>query len=286
MLCKMGVSCHPLTVASKLRELGKDHDQELLKWKKTLEWDDEIKKGTEMLKAEVDSLTYLPELPSAVEFKAYVEELKCDSLSTSPTGPTTCTSSDALTQSSMSTLDTSCLNLTFNSEPKSVVRNICSKLLDNGISHNGLIDCLEQMIHPSQSLGKPCGYQIIGDNCDLHVNVRHVTNDSKNESFHWFNCVAFKDQVSGDHLSDIHETTLDDVPVSSFFPDNEDIQELKSDFMILWSRAIVNHLSSFAFLRNAVVYHIPHQYSDVMRCPVPQVSDGNYTVVCVLYVLF
>lgn len=51
-----------------------------------------------MLKAKVDSLTYLPELPSALEFKAYVEELKCEALSTSPTAPTTCTSSDALTQ--------------------------------------------------------------------------------------------------------------------------------------------------------------------------------------------
>jgi len=73
---------------------------------------------------------------------------------------------------------------------------------------------------------------------------------------------------------DIHETTLEDVPVSSFFPDNEDMQELKSDFMILWSHAIVNHLSSFAFLRNTVAYHIPHQYSDVMKCPGPEVSDG------------
>lgn len=265
MLCEMGLSCHPSIVVSKLKEPGKDHDQELLKWKQQLEWDDEIKKGREMLKAEVDSLTSLPELPSAVDFKAYVEEFKGEPLLTSPTGPTTCTSSDALSQSSMATLNTSCLNLTCNSEPKSVVHNISSKLLDSGISRNGLIGCLEQLIHPSQSLEKPHGYQIIGDNCDLHVNVRHMTNDNKNKSFHWFNCVALKDQVSGDHLSDIHETTLEDVPVSSFFPDSGDIQELKSDFMILWSRVIVNHLLAFAFLRNVVVYHIPHQYSNIMK---------------------
>lgn len=261
-------------MASKLKELGKDHDQELLKRKQQLEWDYKIKKGTEMLKAEVDSLTYLPELPSVDDFKAYVEELKCEPLSTSPTGPATCTSSDALSQSSMSTLDTSCLNLTCNNEPNSVVHNICSKLLDSGISHNGRIGCLEQMIHLSQSLEKPNGYQIIGDNCDLHVNVCHMTNDNKNKFFHWFNCTAFKDQVIGDHLLDIHETTLEDVPVSSFFPDNGNIQELKSDFIILWLHVIVNHLSAFAFLRNSVVYHIPHQYTDVMKCPVPKLSDG------------
>ena len=252
----MGLSCYPSTVASKLKELGKDHDQELLKWIQQLEWDDEIKKGTEILKPEVDSLTYLPELPSAVDFKEYVEGLKCEPLSTSPTSPTTFASSDALSQSSMSTLDTSCLDLTCNSESKSVVYNIRSKLLDNVIRRNGHIGGLEQMIHPSQSLEKPRGYQIIGDNCDLHVNVRHLANDNKNKSFHWFNCVAVKDQVSGDHLSDIHETTLEDVPVSSFFPDNGDIQELKSDFMIHWSRVIVNHSSAITFLRNSVVYHI------------------------------
>ena len=110
-----------------------------------------IKKGTEILKAEVDALTYLPELPSAVEFQAHVEELKHVPPSTPPTGPTICTSSDALTQSSMSTLDTSCLNLTSNSEPKAIVHDICSKLLDSGVNHNGLIGCLEQMIHPSHS---------------------------------------------------------------------------------------------------------------------------------------
>lgn len=274
MLCKMGLSCHPSTVASKLKELGKDHDQELLKWKQSLERVDEIKRGTEILKAEIDALTYLPELPSAAELQAYAEELKKDPLLTAPT---TCTSYqllslDALTQSSPSTLDASCLNLACDSEPQTVVRNIGSKLSDSGISRDGLIGCLEQMVHPPQSLETPAGYQIIGDNCDLHVNVRHMTNDNKNKSFHWFNCVAFKDQVSGDHLSDVHETTLEDVPVSSFFPDNGDILELKRDFMTLRSCVIVNHLTSFGFLRNSVIYHIPHQYSDVMKHPVPEVS--------------
>ena len=134
------------------------------------------------------------------------------------------------------------------------------------------MDSLEQMVNPPQSLETPAGYQIIGDNCDLHVNVRHMTNDNKNKSFLWFNFVAFKGQVSGDHLSGVHETTLEDVPVSSFFPDNGDIQELKRDFMTLWSRVIVNHLTAFTVLRNSVIYHIPHQYSDVMKHPVPEVS--------------
>ena len=86
------------------------------------------------------------------------------------------------------------------------------------------------MAHPPQSLETvtlPTGYQIVGDNCDLHINVRHMTNENKNKSFHWFNCVAFKDQVSGDHLPDVHTSRLEDVPVSAFFPDNEESINLK-----------------------------------------------------------
>lgn len=33
MLCKVELSCHPTTVSSKLKELGKDHDRQLLVWK-------------------------------------------------------------------------------------------------------------------------------------------------------------------------------------------------------------------------------------------------------------
>lgn len=85
-----------------------------------------------------------------------------------------------------------------------------------------------------------------------------MTTDNRNKSFHWFNRVAIKDQVSGDHLPDIHESTLEDVPVSAFFPNSEEIVQLKRDFMTLWSRVVVKHLEKFSFLKNALVYHNPH----------------------------
>ena len=171
------------------------------------------------------------------------------------------------------TLDTTCLNLACSTDTDSVMENICSKVMANNISKDALIASLEQMSNESQnSVSTTNGYEIVGDNCDLHVNVRHMTNDNKNKSFHWFNCVAFQDEVSGNQLPDIHEVTLEDVQVSSFFPSNEDTQEVKRDFMILWSRCIVKHLPSFGFLKKSVIYHIPHQYSDVMKLPVPEVS--------------
>lgn len=110
----------------------------------------------------------------------------------------------------------------------------CSKVLASRIIKDGLV----ASVNSEQNSSIPtvnAGYQIVGDNCDLHVNVRHMTTDDKNKSFHRFNSVLFQDQVSGNHLPDKHEVTLEEVPVSSFFPSDEDTQELKRDFMVLWS---------------------------------------------------
>ena len=111
----------------------------------------------------------------------------------------------------------------------------------------------------------------MGDNLDLDVRVRHMDSDNKNKSFHWFNLVAFKDKITGFHLPDVHNKTLDDVPVSIFLPSENDIQNLRQDFSALWSRVIVSNLKAFAFLRNAVIYHIPHIYSELMSAPVEEV---------------
>ena len=52
MLCEMGLSCHPTTVSSKLKELGKDHDIQLLEWKERYEFHDEVQRCNDMLKLE------------------------------------------------------------------------------------------------------------------------------------------------------------------------------------------------------------------------------------------
>ena len=73
MLCKMGLSCHPTTVATKLKELRKDHDKELLAWKGSLEFNDEIKKCKKMLTTEAREVAYLPQPPSTDDFRAHAE---------------------------------------------------------------------------------------------------------------------------------------------------------------------------------------------------------------------
>ena len=139
----MGLSCHPSSVASKLRELGKDHDKDLSTWKKISEQDHEIKRGTKNAKEgtrclDIPARTPLSRWVSGVCWRAYKQQQFL-------TAPTTCTSSfpllalDTATQSSSTTLDTTCLNLVCESDPQSILHNIGAKLLDSRISHRGLI---------------------------------------------------------------------------------------------------------------------------------------------------
>lgn len=41
----------------------------------------------------------------------------------------------------------------------------------------------------------------------------------------------------------------------------------------------MKYMPSFAFLKESIIYRIPHQYSEVMELPVPEVSFSDYFVV-------
>lgn len=71
--------------------------------------------------------------------------------------------------------------------------------------------------------------------------------------------------------TDKFAVVVGDVPISTFRPSQAEILHLKQDFVVLWSHVIVKHLRAFAFLKGAVIYHIPHAYSQIMTEPVEEV---------------
>lgn len=88
-----------------------------------------------------------------------------------------------------------------------------------------------------------------------------------------FNMIAIADEVSGNHLPNYHTTTLQDANVADFLPSCDDIVKLKIDFVPLWSiRVVANRLKEFGFFKSCVVWHIPHEYSDIMQQPSHEVS--------------
>ena len=91
-----------------------------------------------MLTKELKEVAYLPKPPSMADFQAYTGRLKNDQPLTAPT-------TSASSSSSLMTLDATCLNLACNAYTNTVVENICSKVLANGISQDGLVASVEQM---------------------------------------------------------------------------------------------------------------------------------------------
>ena len=139
---------------------------------------------------------------------------------------------------------------------------------------NDLKSAIDSVLHQEQ----PRGYQIIGDNVDLHINVRHMSEQNKNKSLHTFNLVAMRDVVSGNNLPDKHVKTLNDISIislneiSEFLPGHNDVEQLKKDFIVMWARVMVKNISAFNFLKGVVIQHIQHQYSKEMQAITEEVT--------------
>ena len=196
-----------------------------------------------------------------------------------------CNVNHATNTEEFQTIDMSELYFSFQ-DPETVMHNISANLRKKGVERDVMLNVfdnlkqfgnsddanlLDVVNRSHQQATSPVSYQIVGDNVDLEVKVRHMTKDNKNKSFHWFNLVAFEDQVSGSKLPNKYEVKLADVPISAFIPSNSDIIKLKQDYIVLWSRVIVKYLKQFSFLRSATIKHIPHDYSETMAKPVAEV---------------
>ena len=131
-----------------------------------------------------------------------------------------------ITGNDITTVGTSALNLCFSYQPGDTVKSVCNNLKTGGISDNALQETIKAVSEDAASQDKsdlksaidsvlhqeePRGYQIIGDNVDLHINVRHLSEQNKNKSLHTFNLVAMRDVVLGSNLPDNHVKTLNDI---------------------------------------------------------------------------
>lgn len=237
-----------------------------------------------LIKSSLDELLYHPNLLDVTHIQQYLSKGDHKRLS-APVNQSKSNSNDLINDESQ-TLNVRALNLCYsNTSSTQLLVNICSELNCKGIDDTCVSECFKDITKQlsdssdlldavdvcCKKITSHLSYQIVGDNLDLEVKVRHMTEDNKNKSLHYFNLVAFKDQVSGDSLPDIHEKTLENIPISSFLPSHKDLDCLKRDFVGLWSRVVVKHIEYFFTFKKCVIYHIPHQYSDVMVNPVEEV---------------
>lgn len=111
----------------------------------------------------------------------------------------------------------------------------------------------------------PPTYSIVMDNLDLYVSVRQPSIQHTNKSIHWTHHIAVLDRIAVQHLPAAKPAKdLDSYDVASSLPGEEDQNFLRREFIVLGSRMLCQYLSAFSSLGDAVVRHIPHQYSKDM----------------------
>ena len=84
-------------------------------------------------------------------------------------------------------------------------------------------------------------YQIIFDNLDFFVQVKHMTSENRNKSIHWVNVLLVLDRVSGDHLDDTRPLkSVFDLFDVDFVPTMHHNAMLLEAIVPLFARVIVN----------------------------------------------
>lgn len=131
----------------------------------------------------------------------------------------------------------------------------------------GALDTIDfDQLKRQLQLEKPKSYQIIGDNVDLYVKVKHMASERQNKSIHWFAMNAVQDRVTGEHAAA-------DQPIKpvlkmenvEFLPSVHDNHDLLHDFIPLFARVLVEKIPAFRCFKSVVVRHIPHKYTSQMK---------------------
>ena len=94
------------------------------------------------------------------------------------------------------------------------------------------------------------------------VKVEHMSASSQNNSIHWFNSNAVKNRVKS-------VLELENV---EFLPLPEDNEAYLHNITALETRVVVRNIPALSQLKDIVVKHIPHEYSDVVKKKSDQVS--------------
>lgn len=88
---------------------------------------------------------------------------------------------------------------------------------------------------------------------------------SQNRDYHWVNHQMIENRVSGVHLnSKGPKADLQEVSNLKFLPTLGDQQPQRTNYIILTGRILVDYFDALAALKDAIILHIPHKYTNEM----------------------
>lgn len=111
------------------------------------------------------------------------------------------------------------------------------------------------------------GYRLVGDNVDIMIKPRQTSIAHASTDLHFFNLMAVKNRISGNHLSDSRDESKlkDPLDWSQVLPSVDDHQRLESHWTTLVGHIICKYIPSLQWMQHYIPEHIPHEYSDVTK---------------------
>lgn len=117
------------------------------------------------------------------------------------------------------------------------------------------------------------GRKLTLDNIDIHQTAHDMTEDHQNPDAHYCTLMSSENRVSGNHLlGDKPICDLSQLENATFCPSKFEHNKQRQNYIDLLSRVMTNSIPCLSNLKDAVVHHIPHQYSKEMTQPTDTVS--------------
>ena len=117
------------------------------------------------------------------------------------------------------------------------------------------------------------GYSFTGDNVDMMIKPRQMTQANQNKDHHMFQYVAYENRVSPNHLPDdapIGDVTK--VPFTTFLPSTAEQELLSEELALVMCHMWATHIPSLSWFADCVPTNIPHKHMDDMKKKTNKVS--------------
>ena len=119
--------------------------------------------------------------------------------------------------------------------------------------------------HGSKKTSSKHGVKVVGDNIDKNLRPRHQTIEKQTQSLHYFNCFACLDRVDLSGLSDLAPIVdIKSIDIKVILPSSEDLDQLLSNFAVIATRILVEHVPALAKFAGITTDHIKHERYDEM----------------------